>query len=254
MEDAIHTGRTDIHFHLLPGVDDGPVTMEDSLELARLAVRDGTRTVVATPHIRREYLATPDEVPVRVAELQDRLRLEGIPLSVLPGGELDPEMVPYLEQRDFAQIAVGPPGARWILLEAPFSGLAGLIEASAQIRARGFGVVIAHPERAAGVLAGGCRILRDELAAGCLAQVSASSLSGDHGHEAQISGWTLVDYGLAHVLASDAHSPRRAPCLEQGVDRLLAGGATFATARRLVDINPRELVAAGMPKRLALAA
>src|SRR3954454_25254389 len=74
--DLIHPGRTDIHFHALPGVDDGPATMEDSLELARLAVRDGTRTVVATPHIRREYLADPSEVRPRVAELQDRLRLE----------------------------------------------------------------------------------------------------------------------------------------------------------------------------------
>ena len=252
--DRIQPGRTDIHFHLLPGVDDGPATMEDSLELARLAVRDGTRTVVATPHIRREFLATPSEVPDRVAELQDRLRLEGIPLAVIPGGELDAEMVPRMDQRDFEAIAVGPPGSRWVLLEAPFNGLAGLVEASAQIRARGFGVVLAHPERAAGVLAGGCRILREQLGAGCLAQVSVSSLTGAHGHEAQVSGWALVDYGLAHALASDAHSARRAPCLEEGVDRLLAGGCTFATARRLVELNPRELVASGMPRRLAVAA
>ena len=251
----MHPGRTDIHFHALPGVDDGPPTMEDSLELARLAVSDGTRTVVATPHIRREFLADPSEVPLRVAELQDRLRAEGIPLSVLAGGELDAEMVSSLSQDQLDQIAVGPSGARWLLLEAPFDGLEGrLVEASAELRARGFGVVLAHPERAAGVLAGGCRILRDQLDAGCVAQVSASSLTGAHGHEAQVSGWALLDYGLAHVLASDAHSPRRAPCLEQGIDRLLAGGATFAVARRLVDINPRELVAAGAPKRVPLAA
>ena len=252
--DRNHPGRTDIHFHLLPGVDDGPVTMEDSLELARLAVSDGTRTVVATPHIRREYLATPSEVPDRAAELQDRLRRERLPLAVIPGGELDAEMVAQMDQRDFEAIAVGPPGARWILLEAPFDGMAGLVDAAAHIRARGFGVVLAHPERAAGVLAGGCRILRDELAAGCLAQVSVSSLTGAHGHEAQVSGWALIDQGLAHVLASDAHSPRRAPCLEAGIDRLLAGGTTFALARRLVDLNPRELVAAGMPRRLPVAA
>jgi len=250
----IHTGRTDIHFHALPGVDDGPATMEDSLELARLAVRDGTRTVVATPHIRREFLADPSEVADRVAELQERLRAEGIPLSVVPGGELDPEMVPHLTHDELDQIAVGPAGARCLLLEAPFAGLDGLVDASAELRARGFAVVLAHPERAAGVLAGGCRLLREQLAAGCVAQVSVSSLTGAHGHEAQVSGWALVDYGLAHVLASDAHSPRRAPCLEQGIDRLLAGGSTFATARRLVDINPRGLVAAGVPRRLPLAA
>ncbi|MEA2483983.1 MAG: protein-tyrosine phosphatase [Thermoleophilaceae bacterium] len=252
--ERIHPGRTDIHFHVLPGVDDGPATMEESLELARLAVRDGTRTVVATPHIRREFLADPGEVPARVAELQERLGAERIPLSVVPGGELDAQMVACLTQAELDQIAVGPDGGRWLLLEAPFDGLHGLVDASAELRARGFSVVLAHPERAAGVLAGGCRILREQLAAGCLAQVSVSSLTGAHGHEAQVSGWALVDYGLAHVLASDAHSPRRAPCLEEGIDRLLAGGSTFATTRRLVDINPRELVAAGMPRRLPLAA
>jgi protein-tyrosine phosphatase len=252
--DRTHPGRTDIHFHALPGVDDGPPTMEDSLELARLAIRDGTRTVVATPHIRREFLADPGQVRPRVAELQDRLRLEGIPLSVVAGGELDAQMVGSLSQEQLDEIAVGPNGARWLLLEAPFEGLEGMVEASAELRARGFGVVLAHPERAAGVLAGGCRILRAELAAGCVAQVSVSSLTGAHGHETQVSGWTLLDYGLAHVLASDAHSRRRAPCLEEGIDRMLAGGATFAMTRRLVDINPRELVATGMPRRLPLAA
>src|SRR3954470_7199560 len=113
--DRTYAGRAEIHFHILPGVDDGPATMEDSLELARLAVRDGTRTVVATPHIRREDLADPSDVRPRVAELQDRLRLDGIPLSVLPGGELDAEMVGSLAQIQLDQIAVGPNGARWLL-------------------------------------------------------------------------------------------------------------------------------------------
>src|SRR3954452_21138240 len=148
--DRTHPGRTDIHFHALPGVDDGPPTMEDSLELARLAVRDGTRTVVATPHIRREFLADPSEVRPRVAELQDRLDAEGIPLSVVPGGELDIEVVGLLSQGQLDQIAVGPNGARWLLLEAPFDGLEGAVEPAAELRARGFGVVLAHPERAAG--------------------------------------------------------------------------------------------------------
>src|SRR4051812_3717773 len=152
--EAVQAGRTDIHFHVLPGVDDGPATMEDSLELARLAVRDGTRTVVATPHIRREFLADPSEVPDRVAELQDRLQMEGIPLRVLAGGELDCEMVGCLSQQELGQIGVGPAEARWLLLESPFTGLQPLVEAAAELRARGFGVVIAHPERAAGVLAG----------------------------------------------------------------------------------------------------
>ena len=252
--DRIHPGRVDIHFHLLPGVDDGPGQLEDSLELARLAVRDGTRTVVATPHIRREFLSDPLQVGERVDALQDALRTARIPLTVLPGGELDVEMVGSLGQAELNAIAVGPPGARWLLLESPFDGLASLQPAAAELRARGFGVVLAHPERAAGVLAGGCRLLREELGAGCLAQVSTSSLTGSHGHEAQVSARHLVGNRMAHVLATDAHSPRRAPNLAGAMDDLLALGESFARARRLVEINPRELVVAGIARRLAAAA
>src|SRR5262249_47360456 len=150
----------------------------------RLAVRDGTRTVVATPHIRRDYLTDPSEVPTRVAELQDRLRIEGLPLSVVAGGELDCALVGSLSQQQLEAIAVGPQQARWLLLEAPFDGLGPLVPAAAELRARGFGVVLAHPERATGVMAGGCRVLRELLASGCVAQISASSLSGDHSDEA----------------------------------------------------------------------
>ena len=252
--ERIDPGRVDIHFHILPDVDDGPATIEDSLELARLAVRDGTRTVVATPHIRPEFISDPLEVPERVDALQEELRRAGIPITVVPGGELDTVMVGSLSHRALDAIAVGPRGARWLLLEAPFDGLAGLQPAAAELRARGFGVVIAHPERSAGVLAGGCKILREQLALGCLAQVSTSSLSGAHGHEAQISARHLVSQRLAHALASDAHSPRRAPELGAGMDTLLAAGETFATARRLAEINPRELVVAGIGRRLAAAA
>src|SRR5258705_539299 len=93
--------------------------------------------------------------------------------------------------------------------------------AAAELRARGYGLVLAHPERASGVLAGGCRILRAELDAGCVAQVSVSSLTGAHGHESQVSGRALVDARLVHVLASDAHFPRPAPALAAGMDQLL---------------------------------
>jgi protein-tyrosine phosphatase len=252
--ERIHPGRVDLHFHILPEVDDGPATLEEALELARLAVRDGTRTVVATPHIRPEYVSDPLEVHERVDALQDALRGAGIVLTVLPGGELDPVMVGSLSHRALDAIAIGPRGARWLLLEAPFSGLAELQPAAAELRARGFGVVIAHPERAAGVLAGGCRILREQLTFGCVTQISTSSLSGSHGHEAQVSARHLISRHLAHVLASDAHSPRRPPELSGGMDTLLAAGETFATARRLAEINPRELVVAGIGRRLAAAA
>jgi protein-tyrosine phosphatase len=252
--DRILAGRTEIHFHILPGVDDGPATMEDSLELARLAVRDGTRTVVATPHVRGDFFTDVHELPHRVRELNARLRLEGIPLVVVQGAELGPDMVGWLDSAGLEQVASGPPGARWILLEPPFTSLAGALDAAAELRARGYTIVLAHPERSAGVLTSGCKLLREELAAGALAQISVSSLLGHHGSEAQVAARHLIEMRLAHFLASDAHSARRAPALEAGMDALLAHGRTFAEARRLVETAPRELVLHGARQRFAAAA
>src|SRR3954447_15846785 len=149
--DRTYAGRAEIHFHILPGVDDGPATMAESVELARLAVRDGTRTVVATPHIREDFFTHVHELPGRVRELNARLRLEGIPLDVVQGGEVGPGMVAPLGGRGLAQVAPpggrgrggvagGPAAARWILLEPPFTSLAGALDAAAELRARGYGV------------------------------------------------------------------------------------------------------------------
>ena len=252
--DRTFTGRAEIHFHILPGVDDGPATMEDSLELARLAVRDGTRTVVATPHVRGDFFTDVHELPQRVRELNARLRLEGIPLDVIQGAELGPDLVGTLDARRLEQVATGPDGARWVLLEPPFTSLAGALDAAAELRARGYTVVLAHPERSAGVLTSGCKLLREELAAGSLAQISASSLLGHHGPDAQVAARHLIEMRCAHFLASDAHSPKRPPSLGVAMDVLLAHGRTFAEVRRLVETAPRDLVAHGAPQRFPIAA
>src|SRR4051812_37405670 len=252
--DRNHAGRAEIHFHILPGIDDGPATMEKSLELARLAVRDGTRTVVATPHVREDFFTDVHELPWRVRELNARLRLEGIPLDVIQGAEVGPAMVSALDERGLEQVATGPAGARWILLEPPFTSLAGALDAAAELRARGYGVVLAHPERSAGVLTAGCRLLREELAAGTLTQISVSSLLGHHGSEAQVAARHFVDMRMAHFLASDAHSARRPPALGAGMDCLLAHGRSFAEARRLVETAPLDLLTNGVHQRFAVTA
>jgi tyrosine-protein phosphatase YwqE len=95
----------ELHFHLLPGVDDGPVSVEDSLELAAAAVRDGTRTVVATPHVHPEHITDPLEIPTRVRALGVHLARERIELAVRPGGELAHSMVARLSQRELEAIA-----------------------------------------------------------------------------------------------------------------------------------------------------
>ena len=175
--------RADLHFHLLPGVDDGPAALSDSLELARAAVADGTTTVVATPHVRADLgITDADEIQDRVRELRSAIAAAGIMLDVRCGGELGHGLVGELDQDALDLLAQGPPGARWLLVEAPFEGIGGdFHDATAELRERGFGVLVAHPERSADAELDGARGLRAELAAGSLAKLNAQSLIGDHG-------------------------------------------------------------------------
>jgi len=246
--------RAEIHFHLLPGVDDGPATIEDSLELARLAAHDGTRTIVATPHIRHGWVEETSELPDLVREVQRAVDREAIPIRVVCGGEICTSIVGKLTQADLARIAVGPPGSAWLLLECPFDDFAAVRPAAQELRDRGFTVVLAHPERSAGVLAGDCRELRAELAAGSLAQINVWSLAGGYDEQSQIAARQIVRRRLAGAIASDSHPGLRKPALALGMDLLMQAGETFQTARVLAEVTPRVLVAEGLSAPRVLAA
>ena len=254
--DVIHSGRgVDLHFHLLPGVDDGPATLAESIELARSAVEDGTATVVATPHVRTDFVTDVMGLRERVQELQAAIGAERVPLGVRCGGELGHDMVGRLSQLELETIAQGPPDARWLLVEAPFEGIDEDFHlATAELRGRGFGVVVAHPERSADASLDGSAGLRRELREGSLAQVNAMSLSGGHGAEAETAAFRLVDEGMVAVVGSDAHGPTRPPALAKALRSLLAGGVEAAVARALTASGPRRLLGRGIPARPALVA
>lgn len=256
MRDALaHEGSAELHFHLLPGVDDGPATMADSLELAHAAVADGSSIAVATPHVRHGGVLEPLLLPGLVAELRARLAGEGIPLEVHCGGELDHEFAGRLGQHELQTIAHGPAGARWLLVEAPFEGIGeDFHAATAELRGRGFGVLIAHPERSADALLDGGAGLRRELAAGSLAQVNAMSLVGAHGDEVRDAAAELVLAGDVTAIASDAHGPSRPPALSLARAALAALELPPATIRQLTWAAPRQLLARGIGARASLAA
>jgi protein-tyrosine phosphatase len=237
-------GFVELHFHLLPGVDDGPPAMADSLSLASAAVADGTELVIATPHIRTGLVDEPLELPARVAELADTLRRERIPLRVQAGGELSHDMVFALSDAQLQVIAHGPPGARWVLLESPFVGRDETFTAAAdELRARGFAVVVAHPERSApGVVSDAA--LAHELAAGSALQINAWSIIGRYGEDVQERARGLLVRAPEAVIASDAHSSERAPSLSHGLGALRALGDPDPSAR--VDGNPKRLLGSGL--------
>jgi protein-tyrosine phosphatase len=239
----------EIHFHLLPGVDDGPSSIDESLELATLAVSDGTTTAVATPHVHRQHVTDPREISERVRELSDRLRGARIALEVLPGGELALEMVDRLSQPQLDAIAQGPPGRRWLLLEAPFGGLDERYRGAAdELRERGFAIVVAHPERALQTAASE-RVIARELARGSALQVTAWSLAGIYGERVRALALALLRRSSRAVIASDAHGAQRPPALRLALNALAAGGELRAC--QFVAARPQALLADGLAIRPA---
>jgi protein-tyrosine phosphatase len=241
--------RTELHFHLLPGVDDGPTDMAESVTLARMAVADGIGVISVTPHVRDLLrLDIWYDVPERVAEVHGALRAADVPLELVPGAELAWEDLPALGGRDLDAIAQGPPGRRWVLIEAPLfdDDLDGFLGGTAEVRARGFGTLIAHPER--------CRPLMEdedalaaELRAGARVQVNGSSLTGLHGESVRAAALDLVRAGHVHVVASDAHRPTRGPVMGAAVAALAAEGIAGPAVEALVAANPRALLEEGLP-------
>lgn len=241
--------RTEIHFHLLPGLDDGPATMEESLELARAAAADGTSAIVATPHVRGDFVTDVSPLPGLVREVQERIDRESVDIRVTCGGELGSDLVGTLSQGELETIAVGPPSRRWLLLETPFAGMDEEFHAASnELRARGFGVVLAHPERSHTLFEGSSLALRRELAHGSLLQVNGGSLTGEHGASAQVAGLRLVRSGLVSAVASDAHSIARdrQPLLGAAGRAMLAQGIPERRASRLTDRAGARLVEAGV--------
>jgi protein-tyrosine phosphatase len=236
--------RTELHFHLLPGVDDGPRNDREAIALAQLAVLDGTRRVVATPHAGYLDIA---ELPERVQALRAVLAQAGVDLKVHGGAELSPRDVPSLSCAQLEAVAHGPTGARWLLLEAPLvPSEPDLAPAAAELHDRGFGLLIAHPERSPRT---SMAEIREQVRLGAVLQINASSLTGGHGVEARRAALDLVGSGLPYVLASDAHSPDRPPLLTEGAATLDRAGVSAGAIRDAIETGPERLLIEGLPQR-----
>ncbi len=194
---------TELHFHLLPGVDDGPSSIEESVALAAAAAKEGTRTIVATPHIHPAWPTDVRSLPARVEEVEEHLRRERVRIRVICGAELSHEMVGGLSQGELDVISNGPEGKPWLLLEASLAGLDdGFTSVAEELRDRGFAVVVAHPERS-------------------LVGADASPATGPRRPRRQRRGRP----GPVDELSSSGHAPPRAHRSSRGARRVTARGA-----------------------------
>lgn len=235
----------ELHFHLLPGIDDGPSSMKESVSLATAAAAEGTRTVVTTPHIHPSFVTDPWTLAARVREVQDRLAAERIPITVRCGGELDLAMPERLSDAQLEAVAHGPHGRRWVLLEAPLRGLEDDYTVVAdELRERGFAVVVAHPERSFNHPEAARRAVEHELAAGSALQINAWSVAGLYGERVRANAVALLRRTPRAVVASDAHGAARMPALGLAVEALSGAGVDHPV--RLMSSDPLELLERGL--------
>jgi protein-tyrosine phosphatase len=209
----------DIHIHILHGLDDGPPDLAASLAMARACVAGGTTMAVATPHIRDDYRFPLERIDERARELRQVLREEGIPLEVLTGGEVSLAKADDMTDDQLRHVSLAR-GA-YLLVESPYSVATDFLENSLfDLQVRGFRPVLAHPERSPS--------LQDDperMAAlvdrGILTSITAASMEGRFGEMPRRAAVEMLDRGLVHDVASDAHDTRRRP------PTLLGGFATL---------------------------
>jgi protein-tyrosine phosphatase len=237
-------GMVDLHCHILPGVDHGPATIDESIEMARVAVADGVGTVVATPHVNFEFPTTPEAIRRGVELLSRRLRDEGIDLVVLPGG--DYQLTPELLSGREPIVTVGDAG-RHFLLELPSNTLLpNLPDIIRRFVDRGLVPIVTHPEREVYLMRKPGHVAAMAKAGG-LVQVTAGSLLGDFGDGARQSAEVLVKEGLCTVIASDAHwAAVRPPVLSAARERLDQLGGS-GTADRLTRDAPAGIIRGEAP-------
>jgi protein-tyrosine phosphatase len=240
-------GRAEVHFHALPGVDDGPATLEQTIALTKLALEDGTLTIVATPHVCDIDVAELDD---RVREVRAELARERLPVELIAGGETAADDVARLSHEELEAVAQGPQQARWVLLESPHNGDAQAFTAAAdELRARSFGVVIAHPERSAALDHGRSAVIRRELELGSWLQVNGMSVIGRYGDTVRTAALQLLASEECVILSSDAHGPTRPPCVSDAIRRARSEGVPAKHLQMAGTIGPRALLRHGIRRR-----
>jgi protein-tyrosine phosphatase len=194
----------DIHCHILPQIDDGPSSIEKSLDMCRFAACQGIKAIVATPHYMYNNTMPFEMILPRISFLNQKLIDEDIELSILPGMEvpLFPDLVELYLKGNIMTLNL----KNYLLIELPLNGIFPIYmyDVLFKLQLKGIKPVIAHPER--------CEIIIKEpdtayslVGSGCLMQINSGSIKGMFGRKVKKTALFLLKHGMAHVVASDNH-------------------------------------------------
>ncbi len=228
----------DLHCHILPEVDDGPKSWEASIEMCKMAFRDGITHIVATPHANSVYEYDRPRHEATLKQLRERA----------------PESLRFSLGCDFhfsydnVEDAIANPeryaisGTKYMLIElSDYSIPPAMTDSMFQLNAVGLKLILTHPERNP-ILQSHPQTVLDWVGLGCIVQITASSLSGLWGRVARKTARWLFDRDAVHILATDAHDcERRPPILSEALD-IATDWTNSDIARALVEDNPNAIV------------
>lgn len=230
----------DIHCHILPETDDGATSLEESVAMCRAAAADGIKTIIATPHMFDGVHTTPEREAI-LRRIDRVMAAAENCVQIVPGGEVR-YSYEIFQEADDPNTRIKLNGTSYMLLEFPFQSIPPNIEMTIfQILNAGITPVIAHPERNKRIQQNP-KIIADLVERGAFAQLDAGSLTKSFGPDSYQSAKKILESGLAHFIATDAHhQDKRRPILSAAV-AVAAELVGKDYAQALVQENPEALI------------
>ena len=227
----------DIHHHLLPGLDDGSNSMDVSVEMARMAAAEGITHIACTPHANSHFAYDPQVNATKTGELRARLAEQNIDITLGSGCDFHLSFDNVkIAKEDLRRFSIN--GLGYLLVELPDFGIPpGVAETFYELQLAGATVVLTHPERNATLLREPAR-MKDWLRAGVLVQVTADSITGHKGKQAQSMALRLLEDRWVHFLATDAHNLTTRPPRMRDAQNLVANKFGVGYAHALCVTNP----------------
>lgn len=234
----------DIHCHILPCVDDGPRSMPEALAMARLAAADGINRIVATPHVDGRFPALMDDQPLQgtcfasvVAAINWQLKIERVPLIVLPGAEISSTTAAAGNLR-----GLGLNNTRYLLIEMPATHLpADAATLIFRLIADGHWPILAHPERNPSII-DDPRKLFALRKLGARVQITAASLTAAHNRDVGRCAVYLLKKNAVDLVASDAHSATSRPPVLSAAFKAVSERAGVKRAIALLRTHPMAVL------------
>jgi len=238
----------DMHCHLLAGLDDGPKTTAEGIEMCRMLAEQGVGSVLSLAHQNEYY---PDVTASRIRQgvltLKKELQTERVPISAFAGSEVmvHPDLFSAVDQNQFLTIA---DSGKYILIEFPHGLFVDLREIVSGLVQRGIRPILAHPEQSPELLYSE-HTAQELIQLGCLFQLSTGNVTMPQERRMATAIKSWVRRGFVHVIGSDGHSPSRRPPLLAEATRVLANWTTTAVADRICCINAMTILQ-GLPLRI----